>query len=89
MDKQEIYAEISSMMTRMFEVEPEDIKPETNLFTDLDLDSIDAIDMVVQLQKRTGKKFTPEQFRSVKTVQDVVDVVHQLLNADSGNSDSK
>ena len=55
--------------------------PEANLFTDLDLDSIDAIDMVVYLQKKTGKKFSPEQFKTVRTINDVVEVVYQITHA--------
>ena len=49
------------------------------LYEDLELDSIDAIDMVVQLQKKVGKKIKPEEFKAVRTVQDVVDAVAGLL----------
>lgn len=38
-----------------------------------------AVDMIVHLQKKTGKKIKPETFKSVRTVQDVVDAVEQLL----------
>ncbi|MEG9083322.1 acyl carrier protein, partial [Escherichia coli] len=48
------------------------------LYEDLDLDSIDAVDMVVNLQKKTGHKIKPETFKAVRTVQDIVDVVEQL-----------
>lgn len=82
MTREELFEEIKAMMIKLFELEEEDITPEANLFTDLDLDSIDAIDMVVQLQKRTGKKIAPEQFKSVKTVQDVVDAVYKLMQTE-------
>ena len=49
------------------------------LFEDLDLDSIDAVDLVVRLQDLTGRKIKPDQFKTVRTVSDVVDRVHDLL----------
>lgn len=81
MEKDEIFAEIKAMLVKQFELDPEQITPEANLFTDLDLDSIDAIDMVVYLQKKTGKKFSPEQFKTVRTINDVVEVVYQITHA--------
>ena len=42
-------------------------------------DSIDAIDMIVHLQKKTGNKIKPEEFKAVRTVQDVVDAVERLF----------
>jgi acyl carrier protein len=79
MNKTEIYQEVASLLTSLFEIEPQDIRPEARLYEDLELDSIDAVDMVVHLQKRTGRKIKPETFRAVRTVQDVVDAVDQLM----------
>lgn len=61
------------------EIDPQDIKPEARLYEDLELDSIDAIDMIVHLQKKIGKKIKPEDFKTVRTVQDVVDAADRLL----------
>ncbi|WP_215847120.1 acyl carrier protein [Candidatus Pantoea bituminis] len=79
MNKDEIYQEVASLLTNLFEIEADDIRPDVRLYEDLELDSIDAVDMVVHLQKRTGRKIKPETFRSVRTVQDVVDAVEQLM----------
>jgi acyl carrier protein len=79
MNKDEIYQEVASLLTNLFEIEAGDIRPDARLYEDLELDSIDAVDMVVHLQKRTGRKIKPETFRSVRTVQDVVDAVEQLM----------
>ncbi|PHM69833.1 acyl carrier protein [Xenorhabdus kozodoii] len=79
MEKQTIFQEISQLLVQLFELSPEDITPESRLYEDLELDSIDAVDMVVHLQKKTGRKIKPETFKSVRTVQDVVDAVEQLL----------
>lgn len=83
MNKEQIYQEVASLLTSLFEIVPEDIHPEARLYEDLELDSIDAVDMVVHLQKRTGRKIKPETFRAVRTVQDVVDAVEQLMREDA------
>ena len=66
------------MLAELFEIEPQEIKPESKLFEELELDSIDAVDLVVKLQKTIGKKIMPEEFKQVRTVQDVVDVVYKI-----------
>ncbi len=79
MNKQDIYQEVATLLTTLFEIDPDEIRPDARLYEDLELDSIDAVDMVVHLQKRTGRKIKPEAFRAVHTVQDVVDAVDQLM----------
>lgn len=78
-DQQTIYQEVSALLVKLFEINPQDIKPEARLYEDLELDSIDAVDMIVHLQKKTGKKIKPEEFKAVRTVQDVVEAVERLL----------
>ncbi|EOW6808455.1 acyl carrier protein [Cronobacter turicensis] len=79
-DQHAIYQEVSDLLVKLFEIDPADITPQARLYEDLELDSIDAVDMVVHLQKKTGKKIKPEIFKSVRTVQDVVDAVERLLS---------
>ncbi|WP_159670113.1 acyl carrier protein [Andreprevotia sp. IGB-42] len=79
MDKQEIYTWIAQTLVDTFETDPARISLEARLYDDLDIDSIDAVDLVVKLQKHTGKRMQPEAFKTVRTVGDVVDAVHQLL----------
>ncbi|MCX8601106.1 MULTISPECIES: acyl carrier protein [unclassified Gilliamella] len=81
MDKQQIFEQVKSALVQLFELSSEDITPESKLFEELDLDSIDAVDLVVHLQKKIGKKVDPETFKSVRTVQDVVDAVDNLINS--------
>ena len=52
---------------------------DANLYSDLDIDSIDAVDLAVRLKELTGKRMQPEVFKSVRTVQDVVDALAALL----------
>lgn len=78
-EQHDIYQQVSALLVKLFEIAPEDISPGSRLYEDLELDSIDAIDMIVHLQKKTGKKIKPEQFKAVRTVQDVVDTVERLM----------
>ena len=77
--RDEIYQKLKTYLEEMFEVPPEKVSLEARLKEDLDLDSIDAVDLVVRLQELTSRKLSPEEFKSVRTVGDVVDRVHALL----------
>jgi len=79
--RDEIYQKLKTYLEEMFEVPPEKVSLEARLEEDLDLDSIDAVDLVVRLQELTSRKLSPEEFKSVRTVGDVVDRVHALLAA--------
>ena len=79
MTREEIFATLSEYLVEMFEVPADKVTLEAKLFEDLDLDSIDAVDLVVRLQDLTGRKIKPEQFKTVRSVSDVVDRVHDLL----------
>ena len=80
--QEEIYQKIATVLEELFEVDPTQISPDANLYQDLDIDSIDAVDLVVELKKITGKKIQPDDFKAVRTVQDVVDAVYALLNVE-------
>ncbi|WP_417761865.1 acyl carrier protein [Shewanella sp.] len=79
-DREQIMQMLSRILQDEFEVPAENITPEASLYEDLDLDSIDAVDLVIKLQQLTGKKIQPESFKSVRTVADVVDAIEQLVN---------
>lgn len=77
--KEDIYKNVTDILAKTFDLDPAVIKPATNLYIDLDIDSIDAINLFVKLQQITGKRMQPESFKSVRTVQDIVDAVDVLL----------
>jgi acyl carrier protein len=79
MTDKEILENLKSILNEAFEIDPKLITPETNLFEDLDLDSIDAVDLAIKLQEMTGKRIKPETFKSVRTVADVIAAVQALL----------
>jgi acyl carrier protein len=77
--QEEIFQKVVVLFEDLFEIEPDKIKLESNLYSDLDIDSIDAVDLVVELRKITGIKIKPEDFKSVRTVNDIVMQVDKLL----------
>jgi len=81
MDDKQILVRLRELLADKFEVDPARVTPEADLYHDLDLDSIDAVDLVIKLQEMTGKRIKPEEFRSVRTVGDVVVAVDRLLAA--------
>lgn len=73
--EQELFEEIVRVMGELFEIDPSTVTRESRLVEDLDLDSIDAVDMIVHLQNMIGRRIKPEAFKSVRTVGDVIDVI--------------
>ena len=78
--KDTIFSEMQNILEKLFELDKEDVTADARLYEDLDLDSIDAVDLIVHLQKTTGHKFKPEEFKSVKTVSDVIEIISKELN---------
>ncbi len=81
MTRAELEQKTFEMMAEMFELKVEQLKPETKLFEDLKLDSIDAVDLVVKVQEITGRRVDQADLRRVRTVKDVVDMVEHYLKA--------
>lgn len=79
MTPQELFQRISTILQDSFQIEAERITPQARLGEDLDIDSIDAVDLIVQLKPLFGRNLQPDAFKSVRTVQDVVDVLHGVL----------
>ena len=73
-----VLTNLREWMEELFEIEPADIQLESNVYSDLDVDSIDAIDLVVKIKELTGKQVKPEDFKNVRTVQDVVVVIQNM-----------
>jgi acyl carrier protein len=80
MTKNELFDRIVKILKDSFEIEPVRITPQARLYDDLDIDSIDAVDLIVQLKPWVGKRLNADAFKSVRTVQDVVDALHRLVN---------
>ncbi len=84
MDKQQIFSKIQSALIEDFEMDPAKVVPEARLYEDLNLDSIDAVDLIVKLKSFIPRNIDPEVFKKMRTLQDVVDGIYDLAQ-DSGN----
>jgi acyl carrier protein len=81
MNDEQILSKLKEILEECFEIAPDRVVPEAGLFAELDLDSIDAVDLAIRLQQMTGKRIKPEDFKTVRTVGDVVNTVKQLMAA--------
>ena len=79
MNDQQILDSLKKILEESFEIIPERVVPEAKLFEELDLDSIDAVDLAIQVQQMTGKRIKPEDFKTVRTVGDVINTIKQLM----------
>ncbi len=79
-NREEILQLIKQIMQEMFEIDEQQVTLEARLYEDLDFDSIDAVDMIVKLKEMTGKAVKPDDFKSARTINDVVEAVYKLIN---------
>jgi acyl carrier protein len=75
MSKDQLQAWVVQLLAEMFELNAAELTPESNLYADLDIDSIDAVDLAVKLKQLTGKRLQPEVFKTIRTIGDVVDAL--------------
>ncbi|MFS2125114.1 acyl carrier protein [Pseudomonas sp. Pseusp97] len=78
--REDIFNTLRDALVELFELEPEQVSLDANLYQDLEIDSIDAVDLIDHLKRQTGKKIAAEEFKSVRTVGDVVEAVYRLAN---------
>lgn len=79
MNREQLIAEVNSVMIEGFELEADQLKPDAKIVDDLELDSLDAIDMLVFLEEKINIKVDAERFRSVRTLNDIYDVVEDVI----------
>ena len=79
-NRDEIFTTLRDALVELFELDPARISLESNLYQDLEIDSIDAVDLIDHIKRQTGKKLAAEEFKAVRTVGDVVEAVLKLVN---------
>jgi len=85
--REDIFNTLRDTLVELFEIDPERITPQAHLYTDLEIDSIDAIDLIDHVRRQTGHKLEADDFRTVRTVEDVVQAILAKQNtpaADNG-----
>jgi acyl carrier protein len=79
MSREQLFTWVADLLADMFELERGELSLQSNLYADLDIDSIDAVDLAVKLKQMTGKGLQPEVFKSIRTIGDVVDALAGLV----------
>lgn len=79
MTDEQILNKLQEILRESFEIDGARVTLDAHLYNDLDLDSIDAVDLAIKLQEMTGKRIKPDEFKGVRTIGDVIGVVHLLL----------
>lgn len=77
--RDDIFKTLRDALVELFELDPARVSMDANLYQDLEIDSIDAVDLIDHIKRQTGKKIAAEEFKSVRTVGDVVDAVFRLV----------
>ncbi|KQN77751.1 acyl carrier protein [Duganella sp. Leaf61] len=75
MSKEQLQHWVIDLLAEMFELDKAQLTADSNLYSDLDIDSIDAVDLAVKLKQLTGKRLQPEVFKTIRTIGDVVDAL--------------
>lgn len=86
MTKDQLFQHIVAILHDTFGIDPAKVTLESKLGEDLDIDSIDAVDLIVQLKPMLGGNLRPEAFKSVRSVQDVVDALHAMMHGGDGTT---
>ena len=76
--REDLLARVVEILSSSFELDAAQIGPDSDLYAELGIDSIDAIDLLVKLQEMTEKRIQPAAFKQTRTVRDVVDTVFAL-----------
>ena len=75
MTKQEIIAKVNNLLVEEFEIEESLLTPNASLKNDLEIDSLDFVDIVVLIDREFGFKPKAEELKTVKTLQDFYDYI--------------
>lgn len=79
MSKDEIFLFLKESLVELFEIDESEIKKSSRIYEDLEIDSIDAVDLMLHIKKKTGYQMEASDFKSVKTLWDIVEIVSSQL----------
>jgi acyl carrier protein len=79
MNREELTTWVVNLLAEMFELDKAELSLESDLYADLDIDSIDAVDFAVKIKQQTGKRLPPEVFKTIRTIGDVVNALDSLV----------
>jgi len=82
LNKTAVFEKLKELMVSEFEIDADSISPEKSINDDLQLDSLDMVDLILKLSDYIGEKITPSLFKDARIVQDLVDLVTPLWKTD-------
>lgn len=81
--RENVYQFVVRVLQEQFELDADSLNEDVNLREDLDIDSIDAVNILIELKALTAKKIAIENFHQIQTVRDLVDAVYQVISEDA------
>ncbi len=81
MSREDIFAILKNALIELFEIDEAKISLDAKIYEDLEIDSIDAIDLIDHIKRQTGHRLLPEDFKSVQTLGDIVEAVVKKIEA--------
>jgi len=81
MKRQEIIDRIHRLLVEEFEADPAKIRPETDMYRELDLDSLDGINLITILEKELKVRVDPQKLRNVRTLSQLHDFVIEMAKS--------
>ena len=75
MDTDVLFTKIREILVDQFDVDESSVSMDANLYEELEIDSIDAVDLLVQIKQLTGVKIAPDTFKDVRTIRDVMNAL--------------
>ena len=80
MNQEDVFNTVKRVFIELFELEEDELTLDANLYEDLDIDSIDAVDLIVRLKEETDLKMSPEQYKEIRTLGDIVRTLCAMLD---------
>jgi acyl carrier protein len=77
--REAVFEQVREAFVDLFDVEPEKVTEDARLYEDLEIDSIDAVDLLDRVKRQSGLQLSASDFRSVRTVRDLVEALHRLM----------
>ena len=75
----EHFERVRDIMVKTFGLEEEQVTPGAHLVDDLALDSLDWAELVVILERETGRGISDEDVKGIRTVEDVLGLVDRQM----------
>ena len=82
--RKDIISKTNEVFVQEFEMKPEQLVSEAQIFAELGLDSLDTVDLIVAIQKKFGVKIRgDERVRDIRTLNDLYDFIEGIGIADA------